>query len=463
MIFVNHLSSKLPFDKEPERQPESPARRILSVSELTTEIRNLLETRYFDSWVEGEISNCRHWQSGHLYFTLKDQNSQLKAVMFRTALRHLKFTPEDGQHVVARGRVSVYERKGEYQIVCEHLEPHGRGALQIAFEQLKKRLQDEGLFDQTRKRPLPRLPRKIGIVTSLDGAAIRDIIKVLRRRHPNLHLIIKPTRVQGDNASEAIARSLEAIAKIQGVDVIIVGRGGGSIEDLWAFNEESVARAIVKMPAPVISAVGHEIDFTIADFVADLRAATPSAAAELVIAAKEEVTSYIESLHNRTQTSIRIALQQATRQLHSLDRRPGLTSWPARLASYLRHIADMTHGLRHAGHEGLDNRRRWLHDLQHRLETSGFRRTLSTSHTRLVAADGQTNSAIKRILQTRDAQFRVLAGRLDNLSPLGVLARGYSICWNADRTAIIFDAENTNSGDTVRVTLRRGELSCEVK
>ncbi len=460
---MNHLSSKLPFDEEPERQPESQTRRILSVSELTTEIRSLLEERYFDAWVEGEILNCRHWQSGHLYFTLKDQNSQLKAVMFRNSLRHLKFTPEDGQYVVARGRVSVYERKGEYQIVCEHLEPHGRGALQIAFEQLKKRLQDEGLFDQARKRPLPRLPRKIGIVTSLDGAAVRDIIKVLRRRHPNLHLIIKPTRVQGDNASEAITQSLEAIAKVHGVDVIIVGRGGGAIEDLWAFNEESVARAIVKMPAPVISAVGHEIDFTIADFVADLRAATPSAAAELVIAAKEEVTSYIEHLHNRTQTSTRIALQRATRQLHSLDRRPGLTSWPARLASYLRHLADMTHGLRHAGRGRLDNRRRCLHDLQHRLEASNFRRTLGTSRTRLVAANGRTNSAIKRILQARDAQFRVLAGRLNNLSPLGVLARGYSICWNADRTAIILDAENTTAGDTVHVTLHRGELSCEVK
>ena len=208
----------------------------------------------------------------------------MRGVIFRSALRSLKFKPADGLRVVARGRVSVYEPKGEYQLVCEHLEPQGLGALQLAFEQLKRRLQDEGLFDAARKRPLPALPRRIGIVTSLDGAAIRDIIKVLRRRYANAHIVIRPARVQGEGAALEIARALRAIGRVPGVDVIIVGRGGGSIEDLWAFNEEIVARAIALSPVPVISAVGHETDVTIADFVADLRAPTPSAAAEMVVA-----------------------------------------------------------------------------------------------------------------------------------------------------------------------------------
>src|ERR1700693_3203638 len=236
----------LPFDDEPgspgtggaapsvhERQ-----HTVHTVSELTAGIRDLLETAYADVWVEGEISNCRLWNTGHLYFTLKDPGAQLKAVMFRSAVRSMKFKPEDGLHVVARGRLSVYDPKGEYQIVCDHIEPHGLGALQLAFDQLKRRLQAEGLFDVARKRPLPALPRKIGIVTSLDGAAIRDIIKVLGRRYPNAHLVIRPTRVQGEGAAGEIARALTAVGRVGGVDVIIVGRGGGSIEDLWAFNEQ---------------------------------------------------------------------------------------------------------------------------------------------------------------------------------------------------------------------------------
>src|SRR3954466_917104 len=286
----------LPFEEEEDEPPVAPAapgppvpqpRRVLSVTELTVRVRDLLEAEFFEVWVEGELSNCRVWNTGHLYFTLKDGASQVKAVIFRSALRYLKFKPADGLRVVARGRVSVYEPKGEYQLVCEHLEPHGLGARQLAFDQLKKRLQDEGLFDAARKRQLPALPRKIGIVTSLDGAAVRDIIKVLGRRHANAHLIVCPARVQGEDAAPEIARALRQIARVPGVDVVIVGRGGGSIEDLWAFNEELVARAIARVPVPVISAVGHETDFTIADFVADVRAPTPSAAAELVVSAKQ--------------------------------------------------------------------------------------------------------------------------------------------------------------------------------
>ena len=234
-----------------------PARRVITVSQLNASIRGLLEGQLSDLWVEGEISNCRVWNTGHMYFTLKDGNSQVRAVMFRMALRYLRFKPADGLRVVARGQVSCYEPKGEYQIVCEHMEPHGLGALQLAFDQLKKKLQAEGLFDTARKRPLPSLPRKIGIVTSLDGAAIHDIIKVLRRRHPNAHLVIRPARVQGEGAARDVARAIRALGKVEGVDVIIAGRGGGSAEDLWAFIEEVVARAIVESPAPVVSAVGH--------------------------------------------------------------------------------------------------------------------------------------------------------------------------------------------------------------
>src|ERR1700693_3640479 len=272
---------ELPFE-------EVPSRRILSVTELTVGIRDLLETQFLEVWVEGELSNCRVWNTGHLYFTLKDPASQVRGVMFRSALRYLKFKPTDGLTVIARGRISVYEPKGEYQLVCEHLEPRGLGALQLAFDQLKKRLHADGLFDAARKRPLPALPRKIGIVTSLEGAAIRDIINVLRRRYANAHLVIRPARVQGEGAALDIARAVKALARLAGVDVIIVGRGGGSMEDLWAFNEEVVARAIAGSPVPVISAVGHETDVTIADFVADVRAPTPSAAAELVVARKDE-------------------------------------------------------------------------------------------------------------------------------------------------------------------------------
>ena len=284
-------------------------------------------------WVEGELSNCRLWNTGHLYFTLKDAGAQIKAVMFRSACRYLKFKPEDGLHVIARGRVSVYDPKGEYQLVCEHLEPEGLGALQLAFEQLKKRLAAEGLFDAARKRPLPALPRKIGIVTSLDGAAIRDIIKVLGRRYPNAHLVIRPARVQGEGAAADIARALGAIARVPGVDVVIVGRGGGSIEDLWAFNEEVVARAIAESPVPVISAVGHEIDFTIADFVADLRAPTPSAAAEIVVAGKDEFCARIDRLAGRLSAAVHARLERTrVAAARARQRVRGLPASAARMA-----------------------------------------------------------------------------------------------------------------------------------
>src|SRR6185295_8252165 len=322
----------LPFEEEePEPAqgrlaPSPQLRRVLSVTELTVRVRDLLEQELFEVWVEGELSNCRFWNTGHLYFTLKDSGAQLKGVIFRSALRYLKFKPGDGLRVVARGRVSVYEPKGEYQIVCEHMEPQGLGALQLAFDQLKKRLQEEGLFDAARKRPLPALPRKIGIVTSLEGAAIRDIIKVLARRYANVHLVICPARVPG-------------------VDVVIVGRGGGSVEDLWAFNEEMVARAISRVPVPVISAVGHETDVTIADFVADVRAPTPSAAAELVVAGKDQFCSRIDTLRDRLRAAADARVQRLSRRVHVVDSRPAFAGYRARLAMRSRHAGDLSHTL----------------------------------------------------------------------------------------------------------------------
>jgi exodeoxyribonuclease VII large subunit len=432
----------LPFeeDKAASRTPAAPARRIFSVSELTAAIRGLLETSFGDLWVEGEISNCRVWNTGHVYFTLKDGDAQIKAVMFRAAVRYLKFKPEDGLHVIARGRLGVYDPKGEYQIVCEHLEPHGLGALQLAFEQLKKKLQAEGLFERARKRPLPALPRKIGIVTSLDGAALRDIIKVLRRRHPNAHLVIRPTRVQGDGAAADVAEAVRAIVKVPGVDVVIVGRGGGSIEDLQAFNQEPVARAIAASPVPVVSAVGHEVDVTIADFVADLRAPTPSAAAEMVVAAKDEFCSRIERLSQRLRTSVQ-----------------------TRLAMRGRHAAELTHQLRRTSTAHIARRERSYRSLRLRLEARDLRRYFAVVRGRLTSADGRLSVAATRSRHRADSRLRTLAGRLENLSPLAVLARGYAVCWNADRTAIITRASAASPGDRVHVTLHEGELECEVR
>jgi exodeoxyribonuclease VII large subunit len=457
----------VPFEDEPPESdsaapPRRIERRVYTVAELTGAVRGLLESSFGDVWVEGEISNCRVWNTGHMYFTLKDGNAQIKAVMFRTAVRYLRFQPEDGVHVVARGRLGVYEPKGEYQIVCEHLEPRGLGALQLAFEQLKKRLHAEGLFAAERKRPLPSLPRRIGIVTSLEGAAIRDILKVLRRRAPNASVVIRPARVQGEGAAEDIARALKAIVRVKDIDVVIVGRGGGSVEDLWAFNEERVARAIVASPVPVISAVGHEVDVTIADFVADLRAPTPSAAAEMVVAAKDEFCHRIDRLTGRLRAAASNGLQRRRNAVHMLSSRRGLAAFPARLASRGRHAAELTHHLRGAARGLIDRRAREYRALRQRLEARDLPRRLASIHARLTAAEGRLATAARRAQHRSDAAFRALAGRLENLSPLAVLGRGYAVCWNEDKTAIIRSAASVSAGDTVRVTLARGELACRV-
>jgi len=468
----------LPFEEPPseDRGPERSAppeqasapiaaepRRVLSVSELTGRIRTLLEERFIEIWVEGELSNCRVWNAGHMYFTLKDANAQIKGVMFRSAIRYLRFKPQDGLRVVARGRVSVYDPKGEYQIVCEHLEPEGLGARQLAFDQLKERLAREGLFDERRKRPLPALPRKIGVVTSLDGAAVRDIIKVLRRRYANAHIVIRPARVQGEGAALEIARAMAAIGKVKGVDVVIVGRGGGSIEDLWAFNEEVVARAIAGCPVPTISAVGHETDVTIADFVADLRAPTPSAAAEMVVARKDDFCARIDRLGHRVEAAMSGRVHRMRARLGLIESRPGYAGFEMRIAMRGRRADDVSHQLLRALRGRLGRRERAYQALRLALETFDVRRRFGTIRTRLVAADGRLRSSADRRIHAADARLRGTAARLDSLSPLAVLGRGYAVCWNADRTAIVRDAATVQQGDRVHVRLERGELDCDVR
>ncbi|MFB3853091.1 MAG: exodeoxyribonuclease VII large subunit [Vicinamibacterales bacterium] len=454
----------LPFEYEDEPEPVPLARdrrQVYSVSQLTSAIRDLVESRVGYVWVEGEISNYRQW-GGHVYFTLKDQAAQIKAVMFRTALRRLRFKPEDGLRVVASGRVTVYEPKGEYQIVCEQIEPHGLGALQLAFEQLKKRLEAEGLFEASRKRKLPALPRRIGVVTSLDGAAIRDILNVLWRRHPSAHVVIRPSRVQGEGASADLAKALADIVEVPRVDVVIVGRGGGSIEDLWAFNEEVLARAIAASPVPVISAVGHETDVTISDFVADVRAPTPSAAAEIVLAERADFCARIDRLEERSRAAALGVVHRARSRVHSMTARPGMAGWKARLAMRGRRADELKHDLERAVRWVLQRCGRQVQALGSRLEAVGVRRRLERFRHRHAAASGALAAAIGRARYKADRRFGALAARLESLSPLAVLGRGYAVCWNADRTAIVRQAYAVSPGEDVHVTLHEGELSCKV-
>ena len=461
----------LPFE-EPEPEPQPPAApaplprgrgdAVLTVTQLTSAIRGTLESSFERLAVEGEISNCRAWNTGHVYFTLKDAGAQIRAVMFRSAVRQLRFRVQDGLHVIARGRVTVYDAKGEYQIVCDRLEPQGAGALQLAFEQLKSRLEAEGLFEASRKRALPLLPRKIGIVTSLDGAAVHDIIRVFQARSPDVHLVIRPARVQGEGAALDVARGIAAIARVPGVDVLIIGRGGGSIEDLWAFNEEAVARAIVRCPLPVISAVGHETDFTIADFVADLRAPTPSAAAALVAARREEVCARVDRQRDRLTGAVRTRLLRLRSRVHAAASRGAFAGWPGQVAMRGRHVAELTHDLQRAVRTQILLGARRLDTLRTRLEAQDLRRRMGQAGARVMGAQGRLEAAMTRRRHLATARLGSAAARLDGLSPLAVLGRGYAVCWDADRGVILRDAAVVEPGAHVRVTLASGELEARV-
>src|SRR6059036_3081504 len=338
-------------------------RKIYSVSELSLEIREMLERRFIDVWIEGELSNFKPSTAGHLYFTLKDDRSQLRAVCFRNSARLLRFRPENGKLFRARGRVSTYEERGEYQLIVEVLEPAGLGALQLAFEQLKEKLEKEGLFRPERKRPIPAFPRKIGIVTSPKSAALRDILTVLKRRHNAVNVLIFPAEVQGEGASLQVMEGIDYLSRSTDVDVIIVTRGGGSMEDLWSFNEERVARAIVRSRKPVISAVGHEVDFTICDFVADLRAPTPSAAAEIVIKSKEEIAERIQRLEARLLANMKYRLNNLQKFLASKVGSRGFVVAEARIRRMVQRVDDLAFRMEQFGRA-----RAFIRSRSHRVE-----------------------------------------------------------------------------------------------
>ena len=443
----------------------APARRIYRVSELSRVIREKLEAEFTDVWVEGEVSNLRAASSGILYFTLKDETAQLRCVCFRQFARYLKFRPEDGLLVTARGRISVYEARGEYQLAVEVLEPRGLGALQLAFEQLKRRLAAEGLFDAARKKPLPKLPRRIGIITSPSGAAIQDIIRILRRRHENLHVVIYPTRVQGEGAAEEMIEALRFfnLAPPQGmpVDVIILGRGGGSIEDLWAFNEEKLARAIAASSIPVISAVGHETDFTIADFVADLRAPTPSAAAELVIETQERLTEQIATLEDDLRKVIRYYLLRQRQQLTELVAHRGFQTLRILLAQAAQQSDDLADRLTEAAREALRQARRRWEQPHAFLAHFDLRARQERERLRLNRVSAALIHPIRLLLAQKRGRMESLRAELEQLNPTAILERGYAIVFDA-AGKVLKDATQVAPGQEITLRLARGRLAAAV-
>ncbi|MEZ5356381.1 MAG: exodeoxyribonuclease VII large subunit [Bryobacteraceae bacterium] len=459
-------------------------RETLTVSELTLRIRNLLAGSFADMWVAGEISGLKIATSGHAYFTLKDSGAQVRAACFRNTLRLLKFRPQEGMAVLVRGRIDVYEPRGEYQLLVDWLEPQGAGALQAAFEQLKKRLEAEGLFDAARKRPLPRFPRRIGIVTSRSGAVIRDMLHVLARRNPGIHVRLYPAQVQGEGSVAAVVEAIEYFSDSGWPDLLIVGRGGGSLEDLWTFNEESVARAIASCPVPVISAVGHETDFTIADFVADLRAPTPSAAAELAVPNQMEILAAIDNAGrhieramglliarksarlgllgvDRAEAMLARRLGRAAQRLDDLDARAG-RRLRATTQALLRRVEDAVAGLRRSSPQArmAMAERRWrelterLGKTDPRVRSAELRRRIEERGTR---AERLTMERIARLRLRLERNQASLAA----LSPVRILERGYSIVLTGEGR-VLRDVRETAVGKKLRIRLSRGELEARV-
>ena len=440
----------------------APERKIWSVSELTGRIRDLLAAEFADIWVEGEISNCHAAQSGHLYFTLKDAKAQVRCVCFRNQARLLKFRPEDGLHVTVRGSVGVYEPRGEYQVYVEYIEPVGMGALQLAFEQLKKRLEAEGLFDAARKKPLPVLPRRIGLVTSPRGAAVRDVLRVLLRRFPNVHLILFPVRVQGEGAAGDIVEAIGYFNRGMIVDVIILARGGGSLEDLWAFNEEAVARAIAAGTIPIISGVGHETDFTIADFVADVRASTPSAAAEVVVRTRQEFDQHVAQLQQKMLQQIRYLLLECRHRLQELAAHPGFRRVEDLLRVYRQQADEFIGRLALALQGRLERAQRRFTVAETRIAAFDLRARIAALRVRLEQRSGDLRVRVERFLVLKRQRMERLRLQLDERSPLRVLERGYAIVYDAAGN-VVRAAEQVAIGDEVAVQLSRGRLAAEVK
>lgn len=440
----------------------APERKIWSVAELTSRISNVLSTQFSNLWVEGEVSNYHAATSGHLYFTLKDAKAQVKCVCFRGQAMRLKFRPEDGLKLIVRGSISVYEPRGEYQIYVEHIEPVGVGALQVAFEQLKKRLDAEGLFDQARKKPLPLLPGRIGVVTSPTGAAVRDIIRILRRRFHNAHLIVYPVRVQGDGAAQDIVAALKYLNRKQLVDVILLARGGGSIEDLWAFNEEAVARAIAASTIPIVSGVGHETDFTIADFVADVRASTPSAAAEIVVRSREEFDRHLAELEQKISRQTRYLLLQWRHRLKDLTTHRGFRRLEDLLRRHRQQTDELTAGLAVALQGRLERLRHRYTIAGTRIASFDLRARIRSLGLRLMQRSAELGMRMERFLAGKIQRLDRLNVQLEERSPLRVLERGYSICTDAQGN-VVSAADQVALGAEINVHLARGSLGAEVR
>jgi len=446
---------QLQFNLQPER-------RVFTVSDLTARIRDLLAKNFTDLIVQGEISNCRAAPSGHYYFTLKDDRAQIRCVFFKQQQRGMKFKPEDGLQVTARGSISVYEARGEYQIYVESLEPVGRGALQLAFEQLKKRLQEEGLFDAGRKKPLPLLPSRIGLITSSAGAAVRDVVRILTRRFPNVHLTLYPVRVQGAEAVGELVEALKYFSKTRTADVVLLVRGGGSLEDLWCFNEEQVARAIAASAVPVISGVGHETDFTIADFVADVRASTPSAAAELVVQTRREFDKHVSDLEESLVSLIRYRLAVSARRVHELAGRRGFRRPLDILRQTRQRADDLTSRLALGLKARLTTSHRRFNIAHMRIVSFDFRRKMAALGLGLQKCDHHLAVRMERTIRLKRDRWERLALQLEERSPLKVLERGYAIATDAAGN-LLQDADQVATGDEVKIQLHHGRLSTEVK
>ena len=434
-------------------------RRAVSVSELTARLKTSIEREFADLFVEGEISNFRRHSSGHWYFSLKDESASLRCASFRMQNRMIRFIPEDGLHVIARGGLSIYDARGEYQLVVAYMEPVGAGALQLALEQLKKRLAADGLFAADRKRPLPLLPRCIGVVTSPTGAAVRDIIRVLKRRNEAVSVLIAPVRVQGEGAASDIARAIRLLNSRKEIDAIIVGRGGGSTEDLWCFNDEAVARAIYNSRVPVISAVGHETDFTIADLVADLRASTPSAAAEMVATARDEMCARIAGLSEDARKAVRYQLLALHSRLSDLESSRAFDQVGSKIRGFAQRVDDAGYSMESALGAALKSRRARHAALALRLSASDLRRRVVERRGKLAESIGRLQASTRAALDRGSERVSLAAGKLESLSPLSVLGRGYAIAFDS-QGRVIKRAAEVRSGERVRVRVSEGELDC---
>ena len=446
--------------------PTTPA-QVLSVTDLTHRIKDLLEDKFPSVWVEGEVSNLRSPTSGHMYFTLKDANSQLAVVLFRGVAAKVGFALKDGLQVIASGDISVYEKSGQYQLVARRLLPKGLGALQLAFEELKQRLAKEGLFDPARKRPIPALPQRIGLVTSPSGAAIRDFLNIIGRRFPNVHIVINPVRVQGDGAAQEIAAAIDEFNALHAsgrlpLDVRIVTRGGGSLEDLWAFNEELVARALARSSIPTISAVGHEIDFTISDFVADLRAPTPSAAAELVVKAKDEFAHHIGQFQSRLQKDLRLRLAEARQRFSDLAasyvfRRPTEV-----VRQYQQQVDDYGHRLTRATAATFDAHHAQLETASEKFKLLSPQALLVNWRQRLDSHEQRFQSSWARHRQETRHRLAQVGAKLELLSPNATLQRGYSITLIPESGRIVRTVNNVTAGTKISTKVLDGTFTSVV-